>query len=457
MSSQPVMSMGPAAGGRRAAIVNSSYAVADYVTQPLGMLVAAPYLLQHMGAGQFGVWMLASAAVSSGSLLSSGFGDAAVKYVSMYRGRDDWQGVTRIVRGMITINLALSSLLAIILSIVAPYAVSHIAHIDGRLQRVCLESFRIGSLLLVVRSLDSVFVSTLRAFERYSPAVRIAMYSRVSALLAAVLLVSRGFGVASMMVATLVISGVAVVAQGIAVRVHVGKIVMLPSLHRETISTIAGFGCFSWLQALASVAFSQVDRLVVGVFLGAPAVAYYGICSQAAQPIHGIVGSALHVLFPHLSSRLESRSIVELRATIFAALKANVLLAVLMGVPVVVLSRTLLSWWMGAEFARMAWPVLSILAASFILLGLNVTGFYTLLALGQVRLVTWISLGAGAVMLALMVLLTPRFGMVGTASARLVIGPITWAMYLPLRRMLRGSTFAGLGEGSPPVMEGSLP
>jgi O-antigen/teichoic acid export membrane protein len=424
----------------RATLLNSLSAVAEYASQPLGLLLAAPYLLRHMGASQFGIWVLASAAVNSGNTLSSGFGDAAIKYVAMYRGRDDSDGIARIVRGMLSINLALSSLFAIAFWSLAPYTANHIAPANPELQDVCIKSFRLGSLLLAVRSLDGVFASTLRAFERYSPAVRITMCSRIASLLAAVALVARGLGVVEIMMATLSIATVAALAQGIAVRSIVGKITLLPSLHRDTLSLIAGFGCFSWLQTLSAVIFGQADRLVIGLFLGAPAVAVYALCAQAAQTIHGIAGAGLHVLFPHLSSRLEAEPLADLRRTVWTALKANAFLAIALGAPMVLFSYPILSLWMGPEFAHQAWPILSILAAGYVLFSMNVTAHYALLALGRVRLITYLNLAAGAATLLVMLLLTPRFGVVGTACARFITGPVTCILYLPLYRRMSGNS-----------------
>jgi O-antigen/teichoic acid export membrane protein len=423
---------------RRRTLMNGAFGIAEYVSQPLGLLLAAPYLLHHMGAAQFGIWVLASAAVNSGNILSSGFGDAAVKYVSMYRGRGDLPGVARVVRGMLSINLVLSGLLAAALWVVSPYAAEHVAYLDAGLRAACTESFRIGSLLLVVRSLDGVFANAMRAFERYSPPVRISVSFRTGTLVAAVVLVARGFGVVEIMLATLGMAACAAVAQGIALRAVVGRFALTPSLHRKTLTMIAGFGAFSWLQALSAAVLGQADRLVIGLFLGAPAVACYGLCAQAAQTIHGIVAAGFHVLFPHLSSRMEAEPLGDLRHTVWQALRTNMLLAIALAVPMVLLSRAILTAWMGAEFARQAWPVLSILAFGFALFAMNVTAHYTLLALGRVRLVTALNLVAGAAMLLLMLVLTPRFGLVGTACARLVAGPITCALYLPLYRALWG-------------------
>ncbi len=78
---------------REPGYANAFYGVADYLALPIGMLLAAPFLLRHLGAAQYGVWILASAAVSSGGIVSGSFGDAVIKYVGDCRGRKDWPGV----------------------------------------------------------------------------------------------------------------------------------------------------------------------------------------------------------------------------------------------------------------------------------------------------------------------------------------------------------------------------
>src|SRR5437764_8660023 len=79
----------------RASFSNSSYSVAEYLAQPASMLLAAPFLVARLGLSQYGIWMLVSAILGSIGVLSTGFGDATVKYVSAYRGRNDALGVER--------------------------------------------------------------------------------------------------------------------------------------------------------------------------------------------------------------------------------------------------------------------------------------------------------------------------------------------------------------------------
>jgi O-antigen/teichoic acid export membrane protein len=423
-------------GTRGQGCANAFYGVADYLALPLGMLLAAPFLLRHLGTAQYGVWILASAAVNSGGIVSGSFGDAVIKYVGDCRGRGDWPGVTRIVRTMISINLVLSGILAITLWYLAPYVTRHIVKVDLELQTICLQSLRIGSGLILMRSIESVFISTLRAFETYGTTVRISICSRAAILASTILLTKCGRNVAWSMFATLFISALGTVAQALALKYKIGKFSPMPLWHKRTVIDIAAFGSFSWLQAISGVVFSHADRFFVGFFMGAPAVAYYGLCIQAAQPIHGLISSGMHFVFPHLSTRYPVALLSEIRRKVLLAFKVNGVLVFTLCLPLIVLGGRFLMWWVGPAFGQRALLMFPMIVCSFAFLGMNVTAHYALLAVGEVRVVTYLNLLAGIVMLLVMAMLLPTHGLQGAALARLVYGPITCLAYFYLYRIM---------------------
>ncbi len=421
---------------KRRGCTNACYGVADYLTLPLGMLLAAPFLLRHLGTAQYGVWILASATVSSGGIVSGSFGDAVIKYVGNCRGRRDWPSITRIVRSMMSINLMLSGSLAIALWYMAPYVARHIVKVDPELQKICLRSLRIGSGLLLMRSIESVFISTLRAFETYGSTVRISICSRAAILASAIVLTRYGRDIVWIMVATLFISTSGTLAQALALKAKIGSFSPMPSWHRKTVVDIAAFGSFSWLQAISGIAFSHADRFFVGFFMGAPAVAYYGLCVQIAQPVHGLISSGMHFLFPHLSTRYPVVPLSEIRRKIILAFKVNAILVVVLSLPLVALGSRLLMWWVGPAFGQQPLLMFPTIVCSFALLGMNVTAHYALLAVGHVRVVTYLNLLAGMAMLLTMAMLIPKHGLQGAALARLVYGPITCIAYLYLSKII---------------------
>jgi O-antigen/teichoic acid export membrane protein len=420
----------------RGGVVNAAFGVLEYLAQPLGMLLAARFLIHRLGLSQYGMWMLASATVGAAGLLSTGFGDATIRYASFFRGRGEPLRVNQVVGGTILINLVLSTAVALALWALAPYAVHHWFTIEPELQSACVRALQVGSAILVVRSIDSVFVNVLRAFEQYRPAVEIAVCGRAATIVAAVWLVAKGNGVVSIMVATLVIATVGMILQATAVRARVGPVPLLPAWHGNALAGLFSFGSFSWLQGLSGIVFNQADRLIVGALLGTSSVAYYSVCTQAAQPIHGFIASGLHFLFPHLSARNSSAERAALQPLVSRAFWLNTILVLLLSLPVVLLSKPLLVLWMGPAFAQHTWVILTLLAIGFGLLGLNVTGHYTLLAFGEAKYVTYLNLVAGAITLIAIGVLIPRFGLVGAAAGRLLYGPITWIMYFRIRKFI---------------------
>lgn len=415
---------------------NGAYSVADYLLPQLALLAVAPVLLRCLGAAQLGIWMLSTAAMTGGLLVSSAFGDAAIKYVSERSPHNNMPRVETLVRCTLCINLCFGALLASVLWASAPLISRHIAHLPPSLAPVCVAALRLGALLLTMRSVEAVYVSTLRALLRYDTAARITVTARVTALLISALLAMRGFGVQSILCTSLALSAASICVLCIALRREVGLFIFLPAANRDTLWQIAGFGFFSWLQTLSSLAFNQLDRIFVGILLGPAAVAVYGICVQAAQPIHAFTSAAFHSLFPLLSSHDAGTSRAEMRTHVRSALAFNVAISAALTLFVSLFARAALSIWLGPAFAQQAAPVLRALAIGFGLLSLNVTAHYSLLAIGKVRELAVFNLVAAAACLALIVPMARRFDLVGIACARFAYGPITWFTYVTLRAAL---------------------
>ncbi len=423
----------------RAHLSNAAYGVLDYAAYPIAMLVSAPTLLKHLGVAQYGIWIVTTAALNTGGIIASGFGDANIQYIARARTYGDAYLLLRAVRSTLGINLLLGGAIAATSWILVPLAVDHLVSSAADLQAACLLSLRIASVLMLVRAIESVCVSTQRAFERYGAAVRISLFARVITVVAAVMLSLRGFGVAGIMEATACFMVLGTAAQFMRLQQYLGAASLLPSFDHHATSVLFGFGAFSWLLAVSSVIFTQADRLLLGVSLGATTVTAYALCVQMAQPIYGITSSGLHFLFPYLSGRNAISQPAALKKAVLTAFAVN-LVIVATGTGVLLLfGHAALYAWVGQSVAQSAAGILAPIVWSFAFLGLSVTGYYALLALGHVQIVTALNLTGGLAMLVLMAWLLPLRGVHGIAMARVCYGIIALLMYAPLARVLGGT------------------
>ncbi|MFL6427358.1 MAG: polysaccharide biosynthesis C-terminal domain-containing protein, partial [Acidobacteriaceae bacterium] len=337
------------------------------------------------------------------------------------------------------INLILGTVLAALVWTFAPLASRHLVRFDDALRLDCLWSLRIASLLLWLRTMESVCISTQRAFQRYGAAVRISILARLLSLTAAAALSYFFQTISSILAASVLISLLGTCLQFSRLKQLLQATSLAPAWDSSAVKALLGFGAFSWLQAVSGVIFSQADRLFLGVSLGAVAVASYALCTQLAQPIYGFAASGLHFLFPHLAEQSTSQNQSHTCKTVLAAFTCNLLTVALTTATLMFFGQRILRSWAGPEIAQSSASIFPIIVWSSALLGLNVTGTYALLAFGRVRTLTWINLSAGAAMLLLMFWMLPRLGTYGLALARLCYGFITLLLYLPLARELRRS------------------
>ena len=413
-------------------LTNVAYSVLDYASYPVGMLLAAPIVLHRIGASEYGLWMIATAVISAGGIIASGFCDANIQRVAHLRGAGETDLIPHTVRSMLGINLVLGFALAAGAWIASPYAAPHIAVPHQTSPGECLISLRIASALILVRSIETVSVSTQRAFEQYRGTVQISAAVRLLTLASAAVLALLGHGTVSFLIATAVFLTLGAYMQFRQLRRFLGAVPLWPLFQSRELRVLLGLGVFVWLQAVGVVVFGQFDRILLGVSMGALAVAPYSLCVQFAQPIFGLTASGLNFLFPYLSGRAATISSDRLKRTLLKAFACNLLLVACGAGTLLLTGNRLLRLWAGPAVAQSAATILVPIVLGSALMGLSVTGTYAMQALGRFRTVAIISLASRAAMLLLMIELLRHMGLQGLALARLCYGSVALLVYLPL-------------------------
>jgi len=415
---------------------NAAYGVLDYLAYPLGLLAVTPPMLRELGNDRFGVWMFAGAAINIGAVIASGFGDANIRIVATQKAVGDHDKVVRAVRGTMGIHLALGSAMSIMAGLACPILATRLAAGLPGLRGDALWSLRLASIMILIRAIESVCISTQRAFERYGAAVRVSVLARMASLAAAVMVSIVTHSVTGALAATCIISACGVFVQLAHLRRLLRAASLLPLLEHETALALLGFGIFAWIQAVSGLVLGQLDRLLTGISFGAAAVASYSLCVQLCQPIYGVTAAGLHFLFPRIAAKDALGDEAGVRSTILMGICANILMVGTGTAGMLIFGGPLLRAWAGASVAETGGSLLPVIAWSTAASGLGVAGVYSMFALGRVKSVTCFILGGGTVMAAAMWLLSRRYGLQGLAWGRLCYGPITCLVYVPLAKML---------------------
>lgn len=421
----------------RQQLFNAFFGLLDYGAYPIGMLAVAPLVLQRLGTTQYGIWTIAMAAVSVGSIIASGFGDANIQQVATKRGRGPRDELVRVVRSTLGIHLVLGGVMSMGLWFLAPRLADRLAIADPSFRPLCLSCIRIAASLVLIRAIETVCISTQRGFERYGAAVKISVVGRLLGLAAAALLAFYSHNVTSMMTATSILAALALAGQIIQLKRLLRTKSLAPAFEPATTRQLLHFGVYTWILSAAGVVFSQSDRLIGGASVGASAVVAYALCAQVAQPIYGFTAAGLHFLFPYIAFRHIHNTSHALRRTVLRAVIGNMLL-VSFGTGLLLIFFQPLLRLLGTEtLALSCAPILPAVLASSVLLALTVPGNYAMLALGQVRQVAFINLAAAIAMGFVTAWLLPGRALWALISARLAFALIASLVYIPLIRRLR--------------------
>jgi O-antigen/teichoic acid export membrane protein len=397
----------------------AAWAVADQGINPLVQLVLTPALLSTLGRNDFGLWMLALTIINMSQLISLAAGVAATKHVSADLGlRKSAQAVAAIRAALAaaTIGGAVAAVVAWKLAGVAAVTLFHNmgpASVVAPILALC-------GLGAAVQEVDNVFVGAMRGAQRFDLCAQVEVPARL--VMGCVLLVASSLqvGLHTLLVCLIGMMAAKAAAKGLRVAALFGTAACcFPSLSRAPLLRVAGFGVWQWLQTAGTVFFSAADQLLIGGLLGAGALARYSVCLQIGQYVHLLPSVMMQIVFPRLSAlgpRIEpERGNEILRSATLVAVGT----AALLGLPLILLARRLLTVWIGADFAAANQWLLIVLVAVHITLAFNIAPYFVLLGSGRAARSAAIVLTAGAAQFALAFVAAP-FGILAVACTRFV-------------------------------------
>lgn len=428
---------------------NVLYSLVEFGSLPVLMLTTAPVLLRALGQQQYGTWMLVNSVAATAGGLGGGFGEAATRFIAVYRGRADALGITRSFLAVLLVNSLLGAVAAGLVIVCAPSLLNHVFKVGPALYKEALVAIRIAGVLLAIRFPMSVFVPATRACERYRPMVLITVLSRTFLVLAAMALATMGYGLISILVTTVVVEALSCAAQAaVAVRLlHPSAISGTHLLHG--IREILGFGVFTWFKSALGVLFVHADRLLVGALVGVGPLAIYVLCSQVAQFIPSVTVAGFNFLFPRLAATAAGDGTTT-RESYGSFLRLSCALTIAMFVGLELIGRSLLRMWLHGVPASGYSGLMTVLISGNCLLALAVIPQYAALALGRARALAILNMVVGTVSVALAYVLLRRIGLLGIGIAKVVTGMISlWALRIaydalrldPIARATRAQSF----------------
>ncbi len=355
------------------------------------LAIGYPIYLHFLGYEQYGLWLVLSVVLTFMQLGNLGLGPAVTKLVAEDYGRGDMDGIQHYVTTALALLYLSGSLVLIIVFLFKSSIVGAFKLSQTNAQTVVSLIPYVGALsiyVLIVQVLNSV----LSGLGRMDLANYIQTAGRIVGLVATAMLLSRGLGVAGLLLGSALSYLLIHVLSSVCIRcITRCRLLRLGNLDRTRCKRLLRFGCTIFGGSLINMLFSPFNRLMLSRYAGVASLPVFDIAFAGSMQVKALVEAGLRPLMPEVSKLngmthdKAGKRIIELhqramRLTVCTSLP--VYGAIAMGAP------AFLRVWLREAFTEGLPDVFRVvLIASFISL-LAVPSWYLLLGLGF----TWPSL-----------------------------------------------------------------
>jgi O-antigen/teichoic acid export membrane protein len=397
-------------------VTQSLFNLLSWGGNALTNLVSTPIIVYYLGAEGFGTYALITGLIGYYNLLDLGLGQGVVKFVAEHLGRNEEREAVRAINSALIVQLATGLAGFAVLNIWTGSIIVMLNIQPDQAQEASL-ALRIGSVGFFVTMLLSTFASALLGRQRFDTVGK----------------VNVGFSVATtvLVVAALVFGGTLVHVVTVTCIVSVVQCVLLIRLvHRQfaqfrfefqsdwkTVRKMLGYSAYLFVMRISSFLNSYFLRFVISVFWGPLAVTYFVVPLKLVTAVQGGLGSIAGVLFPHASDLAARGELLELRRVYVKSSQYMLAASAPLFLTLAFFAPTIMTLWMGEEFAAASWLILVLLSVGHWLATLTMIPGNVVMGMGKAKVIAVFSVIAGVLSICFVFLFTREFGAYGAAAA----------------------------------------
>jgi O-antigen/teichoic acid export membrane protein len=378
-------------------------------------LVLMPFTVRHLGASEYGLWMLVASMTYYFQLLDLGYGSGIVRQVTDADARHDTAGVNRILSTFVVVYGAIGTVAAIGLVAIILLVIPHFPNIAPPQVRTAQVLLAVIGLRIVVGFPMGVFGAVTNARQRFALNNSVAIVLALISGAVTYFVLSAGHGLVALVASTTAVSLAGYGAYAWTARRAFPPLDIRPSLFdRRIVREVTTFSVYFFLIDIAVQIGFNLDNMVIAGVLGTAAVAIYAVALRIADYQRQLCSQFNHLLFPIVVRFGSVGRTDALRDTLVEGTRIALVLVVGVTICVIGFAPPLVAAWMGPGFEASV-PVLYVLALTgVVLVGQGPLG-NVLLGTGRHRLVAIVAFIEALANLALSLILVRRYGILGVA------------------------------------------
>ncbi len=375
-----------------------------------------PLIVNHIGATDYGIWLLASSVVGYMGIIDLGLGPTVTKKTAEYLAVKQEDRLNRVLSTAFTLYLALGLVIAALILGLAPIipALFHTDPQQGPQLRLVL---LIIGMTAAAEFPFSIFGGVIQGLQDFHVRNIITVLNAVFRLAGTMAVLSLGFGLISLLILEFGLSAFSWAFQVLWIKKRVPELRLSPRLYdRKELGDLFKFSGAMMLWRVAGLTIHRANRIIIAMFLPASNITLFEIGTKTAEWPRTGVSSFLSPLLPassELNAQSESASMKEVYLTGTKFILAFYLAS---GGALFFWGAEFISLWMGKQFSASI-SLMYILLLGNLYQAQNVVAHVMLAGMGVLKAFTRVMASYPILNLILALILTKTFGLLGIAWA----------------------------------------
>ncbi|MDI6735726.1 MAG: oligosaccharide flippase family protein [bacterium] len=377
-------------------------------------LVLFPFIVHKIGIAAAGIWLLVLSLSEYFTLFDRGVDPSIVKYVAEYNAIDDKKKINEIISNAFFILLGIGCIVTLIVFIIGKFFITCFNIPEELLDEARISVYITAIGLFFIFPLK-IFNGILRGLQRYDISNSAWVVTSTLQAILIISFLSMGYGLVTLILINNICSLIALlIMKYYTQRLLPFVRITLSKLTKEMTRRVITFSLIMFGIQICLISLSNVNRIVIGLFLTVEAITYFSGAFRICQGVMEIPLLLTLGIIPATSELEAKMKLEEIKKLFIRATKYTLALFLPIGIWGIIMANSILEFWINRSFAQ--YGIIAQILIIYLFFYMNQTiAHQILIATNRIKFILWYYIGVAILNLLLSIILVKKMGLIGVA------------------------------------------
>ena len=314
------------------------------------VIFTTPYVVNSLGSEHYGLLTLITAIIGYFALIDINFSAGSLKYVSEFHASGNTSKRDQTLTAGLLLYLLIGFVGGILIYALANWLVVALFEVPAADHPLAVSTLRLAAFGFFLGQIESYLITIPQALRRYDRSALFESAFGMLAPLANVAVIWLGGGVYEIVLVRIALNVSNIAGLAWAIRS------LLPDSRplkptRAVLGPLIRFSGFAYLSRIATLAYAQGDKLIIGALAGMSALTHYAIPFMLANRVYGLSYRLGSVLLPAASSLAAMKQLDRMEELYLYSARYVFFINTVLTLLLVSVAQEILRYWISPEMA----------------------------------------------------------------------------------------------------------